>query len=326
LASRSAVAAAQRETNTDPARLEALTAHRRTEARNATFASVNPLNEVALIMAREVRKNLRGVKGIVLLSISLIGGTLMALAVVKLFTHQIGQLPVEQLQAAQEAAFAKAYNDAAMGKYLASAPLPLVIMLGFCVWLAPALIWLAGFDAISGEVQYRSIRYWTLRTRRASYYVGKFFGLWATVAAITFAMHLLMWIVTIAQGTSSFGDTMSWGVRFWLVTIPIIGAWCGIAVFVGSFARAPVTSLLLVGITFFIIFLLGAITPRMLVSIRSDPDDLTARILAGLYPNTYDAWLLSPRFDRASFGFLICCAFAGLPTAAGAYLLGRKDV
>ncbi len=287
---------------------------------------MNPLNEVALIMGREIRKNLRGVKGIVLLALSLIGGTLMALAVVKFVTHKIGAVPAELIQAEQEKIFTELYNDAVMGKYLAPAPVALVVMMGFCVWLAPALIWLAGFDSISGEVQYRSIRYWAVRTRRSSYYVGKFFGLWATVAMITFAMHVLMWIVTVAQGSTTFGDTMSWGVRFWLVTIPIIGAWCGIAVFVGSFARAPVTSLMLVGITFFTIFILGAMAPRMIMSMRENPDDLTARILAGLYPNTYDAWLLSPRFDRAGFGFLICCAFAGLPTAAGAFLLGKKDV
>ena len=41
----------------------------------------------------------------------------------------------------------------------------------------------------------RRVRYWTLRTRRASYFVGKWLGLWATVSAVTFAMHALIWIV-----------------------------------------------------------------------------------------------------------------------------------
>src|SRR5687767_7693300 len=106
-------------------------------------------------MGREVRKNLRGMKGIVLLVLSLVGGTLMALLVVKYFQHQLADYPAADLRTAQEAIFTKMYSDPAMGKYLADAPLALVVMLRFCVWLTPALIWLAGFDAISGEVQYR---------------------------------------------------------------------------------------------------------------------------------------------------------------------------
>lgn len=284
------------------------------------------LREIGLVSGREIKKNLRGVKGIILLAMSLIGGTAMALLLVRYFQRKLEGVNPAAIHDAQEKMFTEAFHDEAMGKYLAGAPLSLVIMLNFCVWLAPALIWLAGFDAISGEVQHRTIRYWTVRTRRGSFYIGKFLGLWATVAVITFAMHLLMWIVTISQGLYPAGDVLSWGVRFWLVSIPIIGAWCGIAAFAGSFFRTPMTSLLVVGFTFFAIFVLGSIVPAILMSLSKNMDDTTARTLAALYPNSWDRYLLSPRIERVGLGLLACLAFAGLPTAAGAYLLSKRDV
>jgi hypothetical protein len=143
------------------------------------------LTEVGLVTGREMKKNLRGVKGIILLALSLIGGTLTALLLVSYFQRELADVPPEMLREAQKKIFTNAFHDAATGEYLADAPLALVMMLNLCVWLAPALIWLAGFDAISGEVQHRTIRYWSIRTRRTSYYVGKFLGLWGTVGVMT---------------------------------------------------------------------------------------------------------------------------------------------
>jgi ABC-type transport system involved in multi-copper enzyme maturation permease subunit len=287
---------------------------------------VTPQSEVVLIAGRELRKNLRSVKGIILLLLSLLGGTLTSVLIVRSLTERFARVPPELLRQEQEKVFTQAFRDAETGKYMADAPLSLFIMFNLCVWLAPALVWLASFDGISGEIQHRSIRYWTVRTRRTSFYVGKFFGLWATIGVITFAMHLLTWIVAIAEGHTSAGNVVSWGVRFWLASVPIVGAWCGIAVFVGSFFRTPMTSLLVVGFAFFLIFMLGAVTPAILAAVRDNIDDTTARVLSVLYPNSYDRFLLSPHIDKLGLGLLACLAIASLPTAAGAVLLDRKDV
>lgn len=287
---------------------------------------MTPQSEVALIASREIRKNLRSVKGIILLMLSLLGGTLTSILIVRYLTEKLARVPPEALRQEQERVFTQAFRDAETGKYMSDAPLSLFTMFNLCVWLTPALVWLASFDGISGEIQHRSIRYWTVRTRRTSFYAGKFLGLWATIGVITFAMHLLTWIVAIAEGHTSAGNVLSWGLRFWLASVPIVGAWCGIAVFVGSFFRTPMTSLLVVGFAFFLIFMLGAFTPAILVSVRDNIDDTTARVLSAFYPNSYDRLLLSPHLDKLGLGLLACLAIAGIPTAAGAAILERKDV
>lgn len=282
--------------------------------------------EIGLVIRRELLKNLRGVKGIILLLLSLIGGTATSYAFVRSFSNRMKGVDPAMLRQAQEEAFTEMFRDADMGKYLADAPFTLLFMFNLCVWLAPALIWLASYDTVSGDVQYRAIRYFTVRTRKTSLYVGKFLGTWATVSIMTFAMHALMWIVAIVEGHTSTGNVLSWGVRLWLATIPIVGAWCGVAIFAGSHFRTPMTSLMVVGFTFFAIFIVGAIVPTIIVLSSKNIDDGTARFLAALYPNSYDRLLLSPDIEKVALGLLGTLGFAAVPTALGAWLFDKKDV
>lgn len=287
---------------------------------------MKPIQEIGLIVGRELNKNLRGVKGIILLALSLIGGTAVALLLVKAFQRKLEGANPEMLRQAQGELWSEWFHDKAVGEHLSTAPISLVFMLPLCIWLSPALIWLAGFDGVSGEVQHRTIRYWTVRTRRVSYYVGKFLGLWATITAMTLAMHLLMWVVTLSQGLYPVGDVLLWGPRLWLVSVPIVGAWCGIAVLIGSLFRTPITSLLVVGFSFFGIFVLGSFVPWILDGLERTGDSGTATILRGFYPNGYDVYMLSPKIERVAIGLAACLAFAGLPTALGAFILEKKDV
>ncbi len=277
-------------------------------------------------MRRELLKNLRGVKGIILLLLSLIGGTATSYFSVRAFSSRLKDVDPAMLKQAQQEAFTEMFRDAEMGKYLADAPISLLFMFNLCVWLAPALIWLASYDTVSGDVQYRAVRYWTVRTRKTSLYLGKFFGTWASIGVMTFAMHALTWVVAIVEGHTSTGNVLSWGVRFWLASIPIIGAWCGIAILAGSVFRTPMTSLMVIGFTFFAIFLLGSIVPAIVVLSSKNIDDGTARFLSALYPNSYDRLLLSPKIDSVALGLLGTLSFAGVPTALGAFLFHKKDV
>lgn len=278
------------------------------------------------MFGREVRKNLRGLKGIILLLLSIVGGSATSLLIVDFVQRKVEGASKVALHQAQAELLTQAYRDSAMGEYLADAPLPLLVMLNFCVWLAPGLIWLASFDTIAGEVQYRTVRYWTVRVRRESYYVGKFLGAWATVAVMTFCMHLVMWIVTLAKGSYSAADTISWGLRFWLVCLPIVGAWSGIALFVGSLFRTPISALLVVGFTFFGIFFVGAIVPALVAAARHNPEDSLARAISFLYPNSYDRLLLSPKAEQALAGLGACFLLAAIPTAGGVFFLRKRDV
>lgn len=286
---------------------------------------MTPLAEIALVTQREIRKNLRSIKGIILLALSLVGGTFVSYLITRWMQSQFEKAPPELVHKAKEEALTQMFHDEATGRYLADAPINLISLLNLCIWLAPALIWLSGFDAVSGEVQHRTIRYWWVRTRRSSFYLGKFLGLWATIAVMTFVMHFAMWVVAIVGGVPA-GDILSWGIRFWLLSIPIVGAWCGIAVCVGSLFRTPIMSLLSIGGAFFTIFVVGSIIPVVLMAMRKDMNDPTARVLNSFYPNSYDRMLLSAHADQVLLGILACLAFAAIPTAIGVTVLTKKDV
>ncbi len=277
---------------------------------------MNPLQEIGLIVARELRKNLRSAKGIVLLLLSLLGGTAIALLIVSAFQNELGNVPAEALREAQSGLFLRLYKDPDMAEYLSRAPLALVVMLMLSVWLAPMLVALAGFDGISGEVQNRTVRFWTVRVRRHSYFIGKFLGIWVAVSIITLLMNMFMWAVSIGRGAYGVGDTLSWGIRFWLVSLPLSAVWCGIATFIASLFRTPILGLLTTFVSFFVIWFFGwAIARRFEVE-----------WLKYLYPNHYDTWLMSPHPERVAAGLALCVLFAALPVAAGVMIFRQRDV
>jgi ABC-type transport system involved in multi-copper enzyme maturation permease subunit len=279
---------------------------------------VNPVVEIGLIIARELRKNLRSIKGLILFALSLLGGTAISLGLLKLEEFKrtkLHDLTPEAIRAMREEGLTQLFHDPDMGKYLADAPEVLLIVLTLTVWLGPLLVALLGFDAVSAEVQHRSVRYWTVRARRWSYMVGKFFGLWAIVSAMTLSMHAFIWILVVARGDATFGTTLAWGLRFWAVTLPISAAWCGIATLVGSLFRSPILALLVTFASFFVLWLawiIGGVSG--------------AEPLMYAYPNFYEEWLLSPRIERAGLGLAACTAFAAATMGLGSYLFVKRDV
>jgi ABC-type transport system involved in multi-copper enzyme maturation permease subunit len=287
---------------------------------------MNPAAEVVLVTQREIRKNVRSAKGIVLLGISILGGVIVALLAAifeakkrEFLAGQFAQLPPEAAAEAmakvqREIILQLGDGDEALGDALAKAPAALLAVLKVTIWIGPLLVALLGFDAVSGELQHRTVRYWTVRTRRVSFYVGKVLGLWAVVSLLTFLVHALTWGVLIARGEAA-GGVIEWGPRLWAVTLPLSLVWCAIAQLVASQFRAPILSLLVTFASFFglwILWILG----------------WTGRVppLVYVYPNAYDTWLLHPHPDRLFEGLGICVASAAIYLAAGAAVFAKRDV
>jgi ABC-type transport system involved in multi-copper enzyme maturation permease subunit len=278
---------------------------------------MNPLNEVLLIIQRELRRNFRSVKGIVLAVLTLLGGSGAAMLLVKFQQFKrtkLADVSPDQLRALREEALSQVY-DADTAKSLSHSPEVLYAVLLLTIWLTPLLIVFLGFDNVSSELQHRAVRYWTVRTRRASYFIGKFFGLWATVSAITLAMNVLIWLVCIARGEATAGETFSWGFRFWLTALPMSAAWCAIATLVGSFFRQPFLALLGICVGFFVLWLLWAIGVGT-----------NTEALEYMYPNYYDKLLLSSKIWTALGGLAACAGFAVVTVGAGSYVFARRDV
>ncbi len=279
---------------------------------------MSPAAEVVLVAQRELRKNVRSAKGIALLVLSLLGGVVVALVLAwfeKLKREKLADLPPEAaVEVQRQIILQLGDGDQALGDALSKAPGALLGALKVTIWFGPLLVALLGFDAISGELQYRTVRYWTVRTRRASFYVGKVLGLWAVVSALTLLVQVLSWGIVIARGETT-GAVVEWGPRLWAVTLPISLVWCGIAQLVGSQFRAPILSLLVTFGSFFVLwigFVAGA-------SGKVPP-------LLYLYPNVYDTWLLHPHPDRLFEGLGICLVSAAAYIAGGAAIFARRDI
>jgi ABC-type transport system involved in multi-copper enzyme maturation permease subunit len=287
---------------------------------------MSPAAEVVLVAQREIRKNVRSAKGIVLLGLSILGGIIVALVAAfieakkkEFLAGQFAQLPPEAAAEAmakvqREIILQLGDGDEALGDALAKAPGALLAVLKVTVWIGPLLVALLGFDAVSGELQHRTVRYWTVRTRRVSFYAGKVLGLWAVVSLLTLLVHVFSWAVVIARGEPA-GAVIEWGPHLWAVTLPMSLVWCAIAQLVASQFRAPILSLLVTFASFFglwIAWVLGATG-------RAPP-------LVYFYPNSFDTWLLHPHPDRLFEGLGICVASAAIYLAAGAAVFARRDV
>jgi ABC-type transport system involved in multi-copper enzyme maturation permease subunit len=279
---------------------------------------VSPLSEIRFVAQRELGKSFRSAKGIVLLVLSLLGGTAASLLLVKvqqLKREKMPNIDPESLRSIREDAATQIFGDPATGKSLADAPEVLIAVLLLTIWLTPLVISLLSFDSVAGDLQHKAVRYWTLRTRRWSYFVGKWAGVFATISTMTFAMHALIWVVCILRGEAPAATALGWGIRFWLLTLPMSAAWCGIATFVSSLFKSPIIALLVTFATFFVLFmfwLVGGVTH--------------ADALMYVYPNFYEDMLVNPRLDRSMTGLACCLGMAALYVGGGSYLFTKRDV
>lgn len=279
---------------------------------------MSPISEVRLVAQRELRKSFRSAKGIVLLVLSLLGGSAVAQLLVwleQVKREQLGDINPETEHMLRVKALTKIYNDEATGKALADVPEIVLVVFFMTVSLTPMLISLLGFDSVSADVQHRTVRYWTLRTRRPSYVVGKWLGLWTTVSIITLTMHLAIWVLCVARGQGTAALTFGWGVRLWLVSLPMSAVWSAIATLVSSLFRTPILSLLSI---------IAAIVGLLVVwaiGMRYDVDPLVY-----LYPNAYVGLLVHQRADIFVKGLAGCIAMVVAYVGATTLTFSRRDV
>ncbi len=276
---------------------------------------MNPITEVQLVTGRELRKSLRSAKGVLLAAMSVVGGTGMALLLTWVDRKRRSMLPPDIDPAAvQEQIYSQLYGTET-GHAMAAAPYALIILLNITLWLSPLLIAIMGFDAIAGELQHRTARYWVVRIRRSSYIAGKFMGSWLVLLAMLLGMNVIVWIATSAVAGLSPGLVVGWGVRCFAVCVPITAAWCGIAVLVGSQVKTPIVALLLTCLAFF-----GLWFVHLAAGLGG------VDWVSYLYPNSYDRLFLSPKPMDAARGLLGTAAIALVTTTAAALLFEKRDL
>ncbi|MEO7091647.1 MAG: hypothetical protein ABI175_00265 [Polyangiales bacterium] len=276
---------------------------------------MNPVNEIWLLVLRELRKNLCSVKGLVLLLICMLGAVATSLVI-----SRASDLSKEKGVDSQQAAGAsfevlKELYDATVAKRMVGVPaVPLAMLIGI-VFLLPSFTALVSFDSVSSELQFKAVRYWTVRVRRVSFFLGKVFGVFTLVAVATLVMNMLTWIIAIARDVSPFGATVGWGLELWASVLPIVFAWCSMAVFISSLVKTPILALL---------FNFAANLALGLIYVVAKASQ--SEVLTYVYPNRYDVYLLSSASDRVLMGLAGCFAFAGVFLVAGSLLFQRRDL
>jgi ABC-type transport system involved in multi-copper enzyme maturation permease subunit len=282
------------------------------------------------MVARELRRSVRSVKGIIIGILTLLGAFVASLACVWMEGNDRDAAKITSSDAyieIKKAAIEKATGDAAFASYAASIPTSLLVFLKITVWLGPLLIALLGFDLMSSELQHRSVRFWTVRTRRWSYFTGKMLGLWAVVSLITLVLNVIAGTVAASRGYVTVGQLMTWGMRFWLVAVVIGGSWAVIATFISSCFRQPILSLLTTFVAFFVMWAVSLV--GFFVRARDTIETGVQKDMAWyeyLYPNTYDTLLLSNETTKVLTALGVLIGFVVLANAAGAALFQRRDI
>jgi ABC-type transport system involved in multi-copper enzyme maturation permease subunit len=293
---------------------------------------LGPTGEIGLLVGRELRRTVRSAKGIALGAVTLLGAVLTSFLVTSMEAADRrapgGAMTSEQFQELKRQMLEQQTGNAALAAQAAAMPASLKAFLDVTIWLAPLLIALLGFDAVSGELQQRSVRFWTVRVRRSSYFASKLLALWGLVALVTLTIQTIAGSVALARGYVTPGELLSWGTRFWLVSVVIAGAWAAIATFVSSCFRTPVVALLTTFAAFFVLWVCGVIADvsRTRAMLETHVFDTTMRWYEYLYPNAYKSMLLDDQGSKNLIGAAILIGFVGCATTAGAALFQRRDV
>ena len=291
---------------------------------------MSPAAEIQLIVFRELRRSVRSVKGIVLGILTLIGAFVTSLVCVYLEgtrREEVGAATNEAFIEMKRAAIEKATGDSSFAAYAATIPSSLIIFLKVAIWLSPLLIALLGFDGMASDLQHRSVRFWTVRSRRWSFFAGKFIGLWLLVGIITLVLNLLAGTVALVKGYVSVGQLFGWGLWFWVVAFLIGGTWAAIATFISSCFKTPILALLTTFGTFFVMWIFGLIGWITRVS-----DEMNTGVVKDMswyeyiYPNAYDTLMIAQQTTRILEAAGILVGFIIVVMAGGSFLFQRRDI
>jgi ABC-type transport system involved in multi-copper enzyme maturation permease subunit len=292
---------------------------------------LSPVAETRFIVQRELRKSFRSIKGIILTLLTIAGGGGLALLFAQ--SDEIRQkrlhendISPERFLELKQQFFAWWFMDGPTGEHVGHAPGLLFFLFAVSLVLMPAVVLILGFDSVSAERQYKTVRYWTVRSRRSAYIVGKWLGLWATCGLVAFGMHALIWTVCAVRGEAPVGQILGWGLRFWMASMPILGMWCAVSVFISSLVRIPILALLSTAGLFFVWWLVYF--PFWVGAHGGDPQDgpTSPRAILYIFPNFYDRFILSPQIGPFLTGLVVCFGFAALVLTASSALFAKRDV
>jgi ABC-type transport system involved in multi-copper enzyme maturation permease subunit len=302
---------------------------------------VSPIQEVYLVTQRELRRNLTSWKGIALLVLSILagGGASLLNVLIDRFANR-GIAPSAEETEYYKAAFVgrlfELCDDKATAEYLGNSSQFEVFLAYAMVVALPLVVAIIGFDSISTDMRHRTLRFWSVRCRRPSLFIGRFLGVWATVCAMLLMASAVVWLVLGIGGTYPVGHILFWGLRYWSMYVAIAGAWCAVTMLVGSQFRGAFLALLAIASTMFVVTILkgvGVLAHNIVAAqqlaqgaVEVSPTAKVAQWLQYISPNSLDFYILSPTPSRLLIGIGGCLAFIVLAMGAGTFIFTKRDV
>ncbi|MDP3279066.1 MAG: ABC transporter permease subunit [Deltaproteobacteria bacterium] len=291
---------------------------------SAAKVAMDIVSEITLTWARELRRTLRSGKGLAGLLLFLMGG---AGAAIILFSalqrgqfYEGGSESRDRLRrVALEAIYQDVSDKGAVIDYLAKAPEPLLAFYPVCTFFLFVLTVVWGFDAIAADVQYRTIRFVTLRARRPSLVVGRWLAMWSAGALVSLLVSMVLWGGLIANGTFSWDIVLHYGARMWLASCTLSLWYAALTILMSAMVRTPVLALLGTGSVATGLFFL-----RHLADASWAPSYV--RVFRDVVPGAWDDRLLSPLFAHWGVGTAVCLAWTMAALFGASTLLSKRDV
>ncbi|MFO0660821.1 MAG: ABC transporter permease [Polyangiaceae bacterium] len=287
---------------------------------------MSALTEVQLTAAREFRRNLRSAKGIAMIVLFVIGGTILPLLRVLLMRAAKNLTGATELNVEQRKELWKAWleklHEADVAKHLMDCPPVLYFLFWTTTAFVPFFILMMGFDQIAGDVQHRTLRYMTGRAHRGALVAGKALGVWGVISVMILLLHIVVWGLALAQGTDPLKDIMTWGPRIWLFSSVYAAAYVGLISLVSSFFRTPVVGLFLgMGV------LITMVVLNLIVSVFKESTSYKWIYQARwVFPSSYYDLLLSPDVVFLLAGLAALLGWGALCVTAASEVVRRRDI
>lgn len=282
-------------------------------------ATLDGLKEIAVIWGSETRRAIRSGRVVVLLGLYSMFSVLVLLIVGAIANAIRDQVAARLAETGNSEAAATALatemkksfigvlagNDAAMQEALSQVPLVVLVVFKVTLFFLPAYIALMGFDQISGEVGPRSIRYLTVRARRASLLMGKFLVQATLLVGLVLIIDLGIFIYAAFTNPDFTIAALAVNLlKFWLAAIVFSLAYVALTTLCSSLFRLPAVSLIFNFILLFVFWLMDVIGGA--AATAGKPGEF----IRYLSPSYYSGDLLHPQLTEFGISGLAYAAFA----------------
>jgi ABC-type transport system involved in multi-copper enzyme maturation permease subunit len=220
-------------------------------------------------------------------------------------------------------------QDRALIESLLQLPAMLLVVFKLGLVFLPAYVALLGFDAVSGELQTRSLRYLSVRTSRTALALGKGLALAAVVLLLVTVVHLGSFgYATSTLPDFSFGDAARIWPRLWGTSALVGVGMAALTILCSTLSRAPALSLTLNFAALLGFWAAGAVGDgaRMVRMVQNQTEVSWQERIGLLAPSTWSAELLYPDPSRVLTGLLALLAFTLICTSAAVTVLRWRDL